>query len=37
MYNNEKRNSKYDEQYAEFEPEMTSARNARVRTDRSKM
>ena len=35
MYNNEKRNSKYDEQYAEFEPEMTSARNARVRTDRS--
>lgn len=35
MYNNEKRNSKYDEQYAEFEPEMTSARNAKVRTDRS--
>lgn len=32
MNNNEKRNSKFDE-YAEYESEMTSERNARVRVD----
>lgn len=33
MYNSEKSKSGYDVEYADFEPEMTSARNARARSE----